>query len=134
MGSRVGCSKRPPARPQRAWTLRFHPLQWRSNEYPVREEDTGYPLHGLVQWVVRTPLEGSFSSLLVVTLGVSRELALLDFFFITPERLERVSLEVGVGLHKLWHEVIEEAEEVIEHEHLSVAVRAGPDADGGNRQ
>src|SRR5207237_593144 len=126
--------KRPPARPQGAGTLRFHPLQWRSNGYPVREEDTGYPLHGLVQWVVRTPLEGFFSSLLVVTLRVSRELSMLDFFFIAPERLERVSLEVGVRLHKLRYEVIEEAEEVMEHEHLSVAVRASPDADGGNRQ
>ena len=70
----------------------------------------------------------------MVTLGVSRKLSVLDFLFIAPERLERVSLEVGVRLDKLWHKVIEETEEVMEHEHLSVAVRASPDADGGNRQ
>src|SRR5881296_3108809 len=116
MDSRVGWSKRPPARPQGAGTLRFHPL------------------HGLVQWVVRTPLEGFFSSLLVVTFGVSRELSVLDFFFIAPERLQSIGLEVGIGLHKLRHEVIEEAEEIIEYEHLSVAVRAGPDADGRYRE
>ena len=70
--------------------------------------------------------------LLVVGLGVARKLTLLNFFFVASERLERIGLEVSVRLNEFRHKVIEETEKIIEDQHLTVAVRTGADADGGN--
>ena len=55
----------------------------------------------------RTMLADFFSILLVVGLGVARKLALLDFFLVAPERLQRIGLEMGIGFDKLRHEIIE---------------------------
>jgi len=70
--------------------------------------------------------------LLVVGLGVARKLTLLNFFLVASERLERIGLEVSVRLNEFRHKVIEETEKIIENQHLTVAVRTGADADGGN--
>src|SRR4029079_13962420 len=72
-------------------------------------------------------------SLLVVGFGVARKLALLNLFFVPSERLKRIRLKVSVWSHKLGHKIIEESEEIIEDQHLTVAVRTRADADGGNR-
>src|SRR6185369_5908732 len=74
-----------------------------------------------------------FSSLLVVGFGVAWKLALLNLFFVASERLKRIRLEMRVWSHELGHKIIEESEEIIEDQHLTVAVRTRADADGGNR-
>ena len=70
----------------------------------------------------------------MIALGVGRKLALLDFFAEAAEGLERVGFEVRVRFDELGHELIEEAQQVVEDQHLAVAGRAGTDADGRDRQ
>ena len=86
-----------------------------SNEAAGEKEPEAYPL-GYVEdsFDPRTTLGAFFSSMLVVGLGVARKLALLDFFLVAPERLQRIRLEMGIGFDKLRHELIEQSEEVIE--------------------
>ena len=70
----------------------------------------------------------------MVGLGVARKLALLDFLFIAAKRLQRIRLKVGVGFHKLRHELIEKTKEIVEHKNLAVAVGTGSDSNGRNSQ
>jgi hypothetical protein len=74
-----------------------------------RRERTGDVPSGYVEdcFEPRTKLGAFFSSLLVVGLGVAGKLPLLDFFLVASKGLERIRLQVGIGLHKLWHEIIE---------------------------
>ena len=44
---------------------------------------------------------------LVVAFRIARKLAFLDFFLVAAKRLERIRLEMGIGLHKLRHEIVE---------------------------
>src|SRR3979411_106239 len=82
----------------------------------------------------RTMLSHFFSILLVVGLGVARKLALLDFFLVALERLQRIGLEMGIGFDKLRHEIIEQSKEVIEDQDLAVTVGTGPDSNCRNGQ
>jgi len=50
---------------------------------------------------------------LVITLGIGRILPLLHFLFVAAQGLERVGLEVGVGLEKLRRKAVEEAQQIV---------------------
>ena len=45
-----------------------------------------------------------------------------------------VCFSVGVAFDELRHEVVKQAEHVVDHQHLPVALQAGADADGRNGQ
>jgi hypothetical protein len=51
----------------------------------------------------------------MITFGVGGKLALLDFFPVAAEGLQRVGSQMRVGLDELGDELIEEAEQVIEN-------------------
>jgi hypothetical protein len=43
----------------------------------------------------------------VIAFRIGGKLALLNLFFVPPKGLQRVGLEVRVGLDELWNELIE---------------------------
>ena len=50
------------------------------------------------------------------------------------QRGDAVGLQRGVPAHELRDDAVFEAEHVVEHEHLAIAMRSGADADRGDRQ
>ena len=69
----------------------------------------------------------------MITLRIRGELAALHFFFVTAEGLEGIGFKMGIGLNEFRQEVIKESQEIIEDEHLAIAMRSSADADSGDR-
>src|SRR6266545_2759099 len=65
---------------------------------------------------------------------VGRERAALDLGDVLANRAADDLLQVVVALGELGSELVEKAEQVVKHEYLTVAVRAGADADGRDRR
>ena len=59
-----------------------------------------------------------------------RKFALFHFADKFFHRAEHGLFYIGVALDEFRHEIIEQAEHVMDHQHLTVAVHAGADADG----
>src|SRR5215468_6061083 len=52
----------------------------------------------------------------------------------TFDRTGHHLFDIGILLNELWRKIIEQSEHVMDHEHLTVAMRARADADGRNNQ
>src|SRR4029453_6110244 len=57
-----------------------------------------------------------------------------DFAGVGADRFARGGPELGVAFGEAWRRAIAEAEDVVQHQDLAVAVHAGADADGRNAQ
>src|SRR5262249_40718559 len=52
----------------------------------------------------------------------------------TLDRTGHHLFDIGILLNELWRKIIEQSKHVMDHEHLTVAMRARADADGRNGQ
>ncbi len=60
------------------------------------------------------------------------KLALFNFTDKFFHRTEHGLLHVGVAFDEFRHEVVKQAEHIVDHQHLPVALQAGADANGRN--
>ena len=61
-----------------------------------------------------------------------RKRATANFVAILGDGAGDFGFQISIGLHEFWHVAGRDAEQIVQHEHLAVAIGSGTDADGGD--
>ena len=69
---------------------------------------------------------------LLIAFLIGGKFPALHFFLETPQGLEGVGFEVGIGLDEFRNKFVKQAEQIIQDQHLAIAVGACPNPDGGD--